>query len=395
MIAYGIAVMLLLLIFPLVSIPFALIGFFYDSKLRLLYSMVLGIAAGLIAYNFAPPISFDLYRHHEDVLAMAQYNSWANIPDLLFESSEPIQALILNIIAGTGNPNLLQFIIVTFGYAILLFCIGDYAKRSNAKKSSLLLALLLTLSSFTAINFFSGLWNYIAIIIFALAFYLDVYRGKSKWISYPLYLITPFIHLSMVFPVLLIVIFKLTRNRINPLSVTLSLTAFLAPPLILSILSTVTNIPALVQIESMYRAYFINGDQFLNLYGGSVMAMELLKGCFYGIIALLFYRTLRVGGHVTLYKTAAFVMLLTFTTFVMVISSVVFLRFILLVQIIGVPLIIYVLDSGSRKLRFTLALIIIMLSLIFCVYQFMTLQGLDFGPVSPKGVFTTSWQMLR
>jgi EpsG-like putative glucosyltransferase len=385
----AILIAFLFIIWPLLSLPFVLIGYFYDPKNRTFYSILFGIIIGLIAYYLVPPESYDLYRHHLLVDDFSTYDT-SYFFKTLADTSEPLQALVNYGISLTHNHNLLQFSIVAMGYSILLYIIGDFAKRNNITKTSLFIVLAFTLTSFTCINFFSGLWNYIAMLIFALAFYWDTSRKKSKWLTYPLYLITPLIHSGMFFPVALLAIFKLFGEKINIRSVATMLAVFVAPSVLLPLINSLVDIPIFAQLEPMYNAYFLNGSQFVRLYGGNVLVMELIKITIYVVIFIGLK-----GLSEQEKKIRDYTLLLSFSTLLLIINSIVFLRFILLAQFIGAFTLMLFFNHLHTRKQLLSVIIIVVLSIFFTWYQYMTIRELNFDPLSFSHTLTSIFEIFR
>lgn len=370
----AILISLLFAFFPILSLPFVLIGYFYDQKQNTLYSILFGVIMGLFAYYLQPPITYDLYRHHQLVDDLSTYNA-SYFFKTLWDTSEPLQALINFGVSLTHNHDLLQFGIVTVGYSILLYVMGDFARRNGIKKSTLLIVFIFTLTSFVCINFFSGLWNSLAMLVFALAFYRDSYARGNRLVTYLLYAITPIIHSAMFFPLVLLVVHKLFKERINFKAVLAILALFLAPSVLLPIINYFTDIPIFAQLEPMYNAYFLNGAQFNGLYDGWVIPMEIAKISLYIFVGLAYK-----AGHNSMLKLRAFVLLLCTATALLVINSLVFLRFVLLIQFIGSILMMTYLNERKDRTRMVFVGCTIVLDIVFCAYQYMTLRGLDFTP---------------
>ncbi len=391
--ALALGVTLLFLIFPLLSLPFILIGYFYDPRRRFVYSLLFGVFMGIIAYQFTPPQTYDLFRHHELISEYMTY-SWTYFLQVLTATAEPLQAIINYAVSLTRNVNVIQFGIVAIGYTILLSVIGDAAKRYEVAKRPLFFALLFIVSSFTLINFFSGLWNYLAMLIFTLALYLDFAGKKPKIISYLLYILTPLIHSGMFFPFILLIIFKLFREKIGIFMVAVALLVFVAPAVLLPTINSLVTIPIFSQLEPMYTAYFLNGSQYMNLYGGNVLIMELLKLAPCIVLALVYAKSQRGTSLTEINKIAGFTLLLLVSTLVLVVNSIVFLRFVLLAQFIVAPLMLVFLSRQKSEVRIGFTIYLLATSIVYILYQYMTLRGLDFNHLVPGGLLNNIWQLL-
>lgn len=381
---------LLFLAIPLLSLPIILVAYFRDIKHRGLYSLFLGLFFGIIAYYLKTPDDFDLVRHHQivDSLTILNINDLIN---MLFQSNEPLTLLINFIVSRFNNVDILQLLVVSIGYWILFYIIGDYAKRKSANIYTLFLTLLFTLSSFTFINFASGLWNYLAMLIFSLAFYWENISLKNKKLCYLIYAITPLIHTSMFLPCFLLIIFKLYNEHLNLRLIIVTVALFIFQPILYFVIHYFSNITLFSQLESMYQAYFINGAQFTNLYGGNVMVMETSKIILYIIVAYL----LRKKLPRPIEKIRSFIILLSFVTLLITPSSIVSIRFVLLIQFIGSILLIEILSYKKNFTKNILILYMVIASFIFLYYQSLTLKGLYFGGLTPNNLITNFYQIIN
>jgi hypothetical protein len=339
-----------------------------------LYSLLLAIGLGLIAYRFIPPYTYDLYRHHLYVIDI-QNTSIDEMSNLFFKSVEPLSVLISYLVSLTKNVNLLQLSIVTAGYWMLFSMLKDYAKIRSIDNTSFMITLIFTLASFTYINFISGLWNYFAMIIFALAFYLESKRQHSTVLSIGMYLITPLIHSSMFLPLALILIFKICGEKLNKRLIIAVFLMILSLPLMPLLISRLDGIYIFSQLESMYQAYFIKGTDFSNLYGGNILLMELLK---LSICALLILSINKKSTYI-LKRSGSFSVLLIATILVYLPVSIATSRFILLLQFICFPMLMEYISSIKFPSRtFSVATLILLITL-FLTYQYLTLRKLNFG----------------
>ena len=213
----GIITLILLVTFPF----FGLIGsiFLYlkakTPKQIVLFSILFGALFGFFAFNLTPENTFDIVSHHEKVEAFRGINSLDGYLEISKNIDlEPVPNMLSFIASRFENANILQFIVATIGYSLLLYVLADYKNKKNLNQKRFLPILFLIIFGQSTLYYFSGLYNYLAINIFAFAFYLD-YGKKKKITPYILYILTVFVHSGMVMPLAVLLFYKLiiTRNR--------------------------------------------------------------------------------------------------------------------------------------------------------------------------------------
>ena len=109
---------------PIVGVAFVLFFYLFDAKKNsVLYSLLLGITLGIIAYYFIPPQDYDLYRHHLIVENYIGKDLTYFISSLKLIDREFLPLLISYIISFTKNVDILQFFITAIGYTIIFYII--------------------------------------------------------------------------------------------------------------------------------------------------------------------------------------------------------------------------------------------------------------------------------
>lgn len=377
------------ILLPIFIAPVVAIIYFRDDRYTAASSLLIALTLGLIAYNFSPPTSFDLYRHHQAVEGLMKM-SINQAGNLIATSYEPLAVAINFLVAKSKNVNLLQLSTVTCGYWIIFFMLKDYAKKYRVKATPLALTLLFTISSLTYINYISGIWNYLAMIIFAFAFYLESQPNKNRIVIYAMYLATPLIHSSMFLPLILLFLFKLCGERLGKrLFIAIGI-IFASLPLIPPVVSSLSGFTIFSQLEPMYQAYFASGPRFYNLYAGNVLVMETLKASVYIAIVLLTYKKASIEAK----RVSSFILLLLAAIVTYAPVSIAATRFILLVQLLGFPILMDYLSSKNTYIKLTLVCIILLLSMVFITYQYLTLRGLDFHGLVPFGLVSNVMSIL-
>ena len=365
---------------PIVGVAFVLFFYLFDAKKNsVLYSLLLGITLVIIAYYFIPPQDYDLYRHHLIVENYIGKDLTYFISSLKLIDREFLPLLISYIISFTKNVDILQFFITAIGYTIIFYIIHDYRKNTSINIFSFIIITLFTFFGFNALNFISGLWNYIAIILFSLALYLDYIKKYNKKICYLLYFIALLFHNSMIFPTIILIIYKIFKNKLNLKSIIISILICIAPSFLLTLINSLVNIQFFQKIEQLYNAYFQNNYMY-NFYGGTPLLIEITK-LIVIIVCLLIQKERNKIDNIN-----GFIILLSTCILSVLPQSIVMIRFIMLLQFIGiVPMI----DAFKKftKLRLLIIFGIIILTLIYFVYMYMLFKNQDFGTLFNYGIF--------
>lgn len=371
-----ILVMILFILFPIISIPLIVVLYFKDSKHRILYSILLGLILGLVNYYYLPSTDYDLYRHHLNVVEYMSM-SFSTFINSIFSESEPIHQTIKYLVSLTGNVDLLQFFVTSVSFMILFGILGDYARRIKLKMSYFVLVVILTFTSINLLYMLSGLWNQLAMLVFALGYYLLKIEKGSKLLNYLIIISSVLIHSSMIFPIVIFLLFKLFKERLSFGFLITILIVFLFPSSLLVFINAISDISIFSQIQAMYDAYFSQNDRFFVFYGGKIFIMEMIKLLFYFLL-YFFYGKNKNKNHIFCLILAISILLLTF-------NSIVFVRFIFLLQIIGS---LFIMDYfKNKKPNSIIILYMIVASIIFFIFQMTQLNGMDFGNLFPTSVF--------
>ena len=365
--------LLLFFLIPLLSLPFILSFYFIDNnKKGIVYSILIGIAIGIIAYYFIPPMNYDLYRHHLAVNRLIGIDFKTFIKNIDIFSIELLPQFINYFAARLLNHNLIQLFIVSLGYTLLSYIMYDYNKRVNCNVFIFIIMYLFIMLGLNFIYFISGLWFYIAVIIFAFAYYLEKVKNINKIICYILYFITILFHKSLLFAILLLIIYKLFNEKINLRIIIIALLVFLLPQVILNYLSKMFNSGFLNTINNMFNSYTLRNAEMYNHYGTRVLIIEFSKI----LITMIFVFFERKNEK--LKQINGFIFLLSICTLLMFSKSVVMIRFAMLIQFIGIIPIMSNLKKLTKN-NFLVILIMIVLMGFYTYYLNIMLQNQKFG----------------
>lgn len=380
--------LMIFMLVPIIGLPvYALYYLFDKNKLGIIYSILLGFMFGILAYYFNPPENYDLFRLKLIVSELVNLNfnevlTLTKVSDLEF-----IPMIYSYLISLTHNFNLLQFFVVTLGYSMLFYMLYDYRKVSELDTLSFIAVVLFTIFGFNTLYFISGLYNYIAIIIFAFAIYNEYVKKNYKIVSYILYILTLFIHNSMFFPFAILLIYKFSNNKFNVKSSFLVLFIFVFAYYVLNFINNYANMSIIAKLLDMYNSYVSSNGEFKHLYSGNILLIELIKWIV-TIICVLYQKNRKKFSEAN-----GFILLLSLGTLVMIPRSRVMIRFVMLIQFIGiVPMIDLLKNSNKNKmLNF---MIIMGFGCMFLVYTFFVLRGENFGYLS-SNIFNNIFNIFK
>lgn len=379
----------LFIFLPVISGIILFIVYFLDGKRNsFIYPVLIGLFFGVIVYYYLPPTDFDLFRHHQVVLKMMGA-TWQNIWVIAEKMEvESLAALISYVVAMIGDKNLLQFFIVSVGYSILFYLLYDYRKQIDLPLIVFIPVTIFTFFGFSALFFISGLWNYVAILIFALGFYLDYYKKKNKILCYTLYLIPIFLHSAMAFALGILILYKLFRSELSFKMIVIMLIILIFPATILRYINQVVNIGLFMTIERMYNSYFTNNSQMYTFYGGTAFLIEISKLAITIIAIFLQKERERYCG------INGFIILLSIAVLVMLPKTIVVIRFVMLIQFIGI---IPTMDAFKKinKNKLLLLFFISCLSILFIVYQIKLFENQNFEMLFNDGILKNFFSIFR
>ena len=374
------------LILPVLGFFIALIGYFFDRKISnkknkkgSIYSLIIAIFIGIVAFNYNPHMDYDLYRHHQIVKKMEnqdviEYKKYNNI--------EIMPYLISKFVAKTGNEDLLQFIVLTLGYFLLFYIINDYSTEKKISKFELLIIVLFTFFGFNVLNFLSGLWNYVAILIFSFSFYMDYYKKKNKIICNILYMVSFLFHNAMIFPIAFLIIFKISKNKFNIKTVVTSLIFLSMPLAIIDFGSQYLNLPILQDLRRMYIAYVSKNLYMHRFYGKIVVFIEISKLVIVILAILDDWRKNKAISSVN-----GYILLLSICILVLMPSLIVSIRFIMIIQIIGLIPIMNFLEGKLNKNKLLFIMIMALLTIIYIAYFLVQFKNQNFSNFISEGIF--------
>ena len=368
---------LLFIIAPLLGIPIYI--FLYansgNKKQNILYSLLIGLSLGIISYYFVPKIGYDLVRHQNVVYRLTNIDFKSFLIFTKNYDLEFIPLLYSYVISFMNNVDLLQFFIVSIGYSIILYILNDYKIQQNLNKLFFCIISFFIVIGFQHLYFISGLYFYIAIIIFSLIIYLDYIKNKNNKLCIILYIFTIFIHNAMFLPLVLIIIHKFLKNKFNFKTIFIILLIFFCSFLLINYFNQIFNNNITNSLMKMYGNYVENESQFKVYYSGVLYFLEIFK---LGIIVLsiiLLNKNKKING---------FILTLSSMTLLMMTRSSVAIRYIMLVQLIGIIPIIDIFKSNKKEIKIIILILLILGSILYIVYYHSIFKLQNFGNLEYK-----------
>jgi len=325
---------------------------------KVIASTMLAITMSILAYTYIPYSNYDLVRHQNLAMSFAGAKNLSDFFKMTVGYYEILPQLFMYIISRIGDYNLLQTIPVFIGYAVLFYMLIDYqgqAKLENWK----FIALLLVIAFGQNINYyFSGLFNYLAINLFAFAIYLE-YVKEHKKLPFFIYIILPFIHMSMFMPIMVLLVFKMKKQKIN----TKFLIVFVVFLFLFEILSTkmadILNLEYLSKANASFINYTThNNGAVWGWYGGINLLMSILKTI---IVSSACYIEYKQGNETKLFNLTN---LMNISVIILSLSTIVMTRFTSLTLFISLPLIANSMKVPVRKCK-SFCLLILMTGILF------------------------------
>lgn len=350
-------VVIITLLFPVLSIPVSIFGLIVEKGwIRKSYGFLLAFSLAVIAFIWIPGNTTDLYRHHTDVITL-ENGGIESLGSYISKNLEPAHYLLKFFVAQTGKKDLLQFLVVLFGYFEIFWIVCDYANIKKTKRGIFALLLFYAFSGLRFIGFASGLWFYFALINMTLGMYL-VYFRKTKYIQWFFFLLAICLHMGVLY-ILIVALLMYWLRFFKKVSIPrIAMVVFVALSfgtiilLFNNIFDTGSTFGRI--INRMYDSYFINGDQYENLHSGWNLFLPLMNAVICFVLGC--WASKRDDGE-RYYSFSVYMAAYIIAT---IIIAGVFVRFGFLMVMMSLPLIEKFLSSNSDRVSRLSVFIIIM-----------------------------------
>lgn len=374
----GLLLLALFILFPLISIVPNVLLYFIDSKKKgILYSILIGVSLGLVSYYFVPPSTYDLFRHHIKVSYMFGF-SFEQLLNYIPKSGDELLPILIEYVAALfRNKDIIQLIVVSSGYSIILYLLYDYRKMIQLNNLLFIPLAIFVFFGFNVLYFISGLWFYLGVILFSLAIYMDYIKKSNKILCYIIYVFSLLFHNAIIFSFVLLLIYKLFKNKLSFKVVLLCIIVFFLSTDILAFINSFAHISFVDGIIRMSNDYLFSNNDYNYLYDGIIFVIEMSK-----LIVILFSIFMQRKSEKSK-GVNGFIILLSICTLLMMTKSIVMIRFIMVIQFVGiVPLF----DSFAKKNKYNtiLLLVILALDLLYIYYFYHVLSYQYFGNIFGK-----------
>lgn len=328
---------------------------------KIITSLMMGVFFAILAYNFVPKDDYDLVRHWSKVDRFRNVETFDSFVSTVNSNKmEFLPQLYSFIVAKMGDLNLLQSLLVFGGYSMLFYILVDYKNKVGMGNGKFLILMPLIIFGQHTLYYFSGLYNYFAINLFAFAMYLEFIKGKKK-IPFLLYLITLFIHNSMILPFALLLLFRLMRKKLTTKTIVIFIIALTSVALIVDLMVNTFGIAYFENIRNIYHDYVRLNDNMMKYYDGFYLFMSITK-IGIALLACWMQRKNKIMGQIR-----DFVILLSIAVIILSFSSIAITRFSSLILFVSIPLIVNAMSQNNKNTKFFLMLVAI-LSAIYLVY---------------------------
>lgn len=254
---------IIFILFPILSLPFQLIGFLGNEKTKnkKIYGIYIAVIMGIIAFYIVPGEGLDLYRYYEIIEQMKNLSMKNFLNEYLIRPE-----LLINFcfwgVSKIGIKELITFITTTCIYAIVNYIYIDYLDKKN--KQNTLSNIFIYIFIITILNFLhvaSKIRNILAIAIYSLIVYMEFYKNKKNIFIKLAYIIPVLIHQSLILGIILRLMYNIdfTTNKKNrKILGIICIIILVSPNLILLAGGFFSKIPGLYQVTSKINTYMIN-----------------------------------------------------------------------------------------------------------------------------------------
>ncbi len=337
-----------------------------SQKMRVVSSVLLGLVFGFLAYRFVPEKNYDLVRHQDIARSMENIETVDGFFNKIKENDLEIlpQAYSFTI-AKIGDYSLMPAIIAFIGYGLLFYMLIDYKSRTEISSVQFALLTLVVIFGQHILFYFSGLYNYFAINLFAFAFYLDTIK-KKKIAPYVVYALALLTHNSLILPIAVLAVLKIKKGKITTRFMIIVLLALLLFGVMVDTILDVLDIDFLNGIKSTFDGYIANNNKWFSLYDGFYLFMSITKI----MIALLSCWICRHDDENK--QDRAFTVLLATIVTVLSFYSIAITRFSSLVLFVSVPVLFSAMEKKGTASQL-LNIIMVVLALSYTIYSLQTI----------------------
>ena len=180
------------------------------KRLLFFYSIVLSI----MAYNYVPYKTADLYRIYEYVEIFKNYSFSQLWENTVTNSDLGSAAVLYWAFAKIGMPKLLPSVAAFVCYNCIFYIISKTAEKHQISGTNVAIALFFYMTTETYMSIIAGIRCMLGVVLLAFCFFRENYEKKVNILHLPLYIISFFIHaFSAVLIILRFIIPVLSAQR--------------------------------------------------------------------------------------------------------------------------------------------------------------------------------------
>lgn len=250
----------------------------------------------------------DLTRYFQQ-LSNYSVLSWSSFVELVLKRNIlVVQELLFYIIAKTNNFHLLPAIVIFVVYYITLYMITDYAKRNSINSKMMMKVIVFTIFVLPFPSLVSNVRNVLAFSIFILGIYREFQQNKKNLITYLLYILPVFIHISTLALLILRILLKVYSIKKSRRYI-ISFTIIGSTYLIGTMDSLIDILPFSNRILSSFikkaNFYVSNTSTDYAIYLQSSLLPKLQKIYFVGVVIFLFILLYLINKSIGLNKDSS------------------------------------------------------------------------------------------
>ncbi|MBO5530139.1 MAG: EpsG family protein [Bacilli bacterium] len=354
-------------ILPIIVLPLVLLFLMIEKNNhnKKIYCVIFAIIVSFILYNFKPNQSLDLYRYYKlmDSFSLLDFSSFFKY---LTSNIEPISNLLFYFFSKTNDNNLLIYFISLISYLIQIYIIFDYQEKKELSNGKFNVIIIYFLSTFQIIYYISGVRFCLARLLFFLALYQDFYKGKKGILIILLYMIPVLIHQSMLILLIFRLLLLINRNKFDFKFIIFFLLMFIIPNLIFNFTDQLSSSFSFLGLLSQRTEGYLNsGNNFSNIYK--------LQLCLL-IIMIIYTLLIKYKKIETNNKMINYSLIVMFFSLVFYNSAVLSNRFISICSSYFILFLMDYIKSIKGFFRFVLEIIILIMSFVFLIFQFIQLK---------------------
>lgn len=285
----------------LIILTLSFFSFFFNKKKFKLYCLLASLSLGLLAYNYKPTIAGDLYRHYIMLEEFKMYGFNYILKTHYFRDT-PTFAVYAYLISLLSKKEFLPMITTFIVYFLPFQVINKICLKYKIRKNYRFISLFFLMSTLSYLSVIGGIRNMLAFSIFSFYMYEELYEKRNKKICYLGYLISLFIHSSVIILLVIKMIPILKKKWIIFISL-----IFMSWPLhlklIMKLLEKFNGIPIFLMISKQINGYFLKeggGTQYV--YSVAFIRSLTLIIIIILLLSVFFKKRIQIEKYINFYS---------------------------------------------------------------------------------------------